>query len=285
MDLQDIPRWTVAAAAVFALAALLAALGVVFLFTLRWRGRPRAATRQTETADREVGVRAQGAPTGSGSSPAPQHGDPAGTEPARVPDPGPLAVAVRRMILQATAGRCAAGARALLLSPPPHPRQMTWHLHLGADVALDLFDGRTVPTRAPATSQNWTLPSGLRAGLADGDPAPAPGEETRVVRVSGPYVSVTHLAGTPPSFQVRVAAGPGPAAEYQTDGDEVLGLASVLDRALAEAVSRSSEDSTAMGYSLASWTAHERAWLRVVGLPSPPAPSPSRPSRGEGETA
>lgn len=180
------------------------------------------------------------------------------------PDLETLAVAARTIILQAMAERCPAGWRALALIPPPHPRQMTWHLHLNVDTALDLLDGRTVPATPPASTQEWKLPSGRTVGFEVGDPVPAPGEETRVVRVAGPYVSVLYRAGQPGSF-LLVATSPAGQHEYRAAADRPQRLGAVLEQALSNAIGERRGETTAMGYSPASWSAHERVWLEILG--------------------
>jgi len=181
-------------------------------------------------------------------------------------DPALIATRVRTAILQALAERCPIGWRALLLSPPPHPRRMTWHVHLGGAVALDLIDGRTVPTAPPAASHEWTLPSGRRAAVAVGDPRPSPGPETRAIRVGGAYLSVTYTAGAAGSSRWLVSLGIG--ARRQGELRAPVRDAAAFDTLLREAVTRSigqrlGRDGSAMGYTPTSWADHEVTWLEI----------------------
>lgn len=187
---------------------------------------------------------------------------PAARSNAASPNPIALASAVRNAILEEIAERCPTGWRGLVLSPPPHPGQMTWHVHVRTTVALDLADGRTVPAAPPPTSDEWTLPSGRRAGLASGDLSPAPTQETRAVRVAGPYLSVTYRARDAPPFVVRVGTEPRRRHEYRAAIDRSQ-LSSTLAEGLRKALGARSDGATAMGYSPASWGAHERAWIEV----------------------
>jgi hypothetical protein len=177
-----------------------------------------------------------------------------------------VAGTVRTAILQAVAERCPAGWRALVLSPPPHPRQMTWHLHLAASASLDLLDGRTVPTAPPPESQEWTLPSGRAAALSGGDPAPPPGPETRAVRVTGLYLSLTYRAEAPPAYVILLPNGSSKPHRFRSPADDVARLPALLDVALASAIGRRGAlQSTAMGYSPSSWSAHQPAWIEIRG--------------------
>ena len=143
---------------------------------------------------------------------------------------------------------------------------MVWHLHLRAEVGLDLVDGRTVPTTPPAQSHEWTLPSGRKASVAIGDPSPGPGAETQLVRVTGPYLTVTHDPRSAGPFLIRVGQGPNRSHEYRTKSGDAGRLAQALHDALNRAISdQPKSEPQAMGYSVASWAAHERAWLRIVG--------------------
>ena len=261
------PGWALVAAGAFAGIAFLALVGLIVVLTLWWRGRPRTAPVRPEpdagTTIPDATGSADGDPALVGKEPP---AEPAAPAPTTAPDTRVVADAVRTAILQAVAERCPAGWTALALSPPPNPRRMTWHLHLEADVALDLVDGRTIPAAPPAASHEWKLPSGRAARLAFGDPAPPPGPETRVVRVTGPYLSVTRDGEAPGRILVRLTAGPDAHHEYRADADDPGALGTMLAQALSGAISGPrGVESTAMGYSPASWRAHERAWLHVLG--------------------
>lgn len=280
MDFQDATTWGLVAAAAFAVMAVLALVGVVLLFGQWWRTRPRPAIedrlRPAVAGDPSAGPQSALTHAGPGStreaSAAPSRTRTDPPPPARVPvtprpssalDPPAIASAVRTAILEQVVSRCPSGWTALLLSPPLHTRQMTWHLHLQADVALDLADGRTVPTTPPTSSQEWTLPVGRRADLASGDPEPAPGQETKAVRVTGVYLSVTHQAGNPGLFLVRRSNATGGQREYRVPATEVSKLAAALGEGLGGALDDPAGQALAMGYTPTSWAMHERAWLRV----------------------
>jgi hypothetical protein len=280
VDLREATTWGLVAAAAFAVMAALALVGVVLLFGQWWRTRPRATVqeqlRPAVAGEPSPGRQPAATSDGPGSSrdaptspsrartgPATAPRDPVTPRPASALDPPAIASAVRTTILEQVVSRCPAGWTALLLSPPPHNRQMTWHLHLQAEVALDLVDGRTVPTTPPTAAQEWRLPAGRQADLASGDPEPAPGQETKAVRVTGVYVSVTHQAGNPGLFLVRRSNASGGQREYRVPATEPSKLAAALAEGLGGALDDPAGQSLAMGYTAASWAMHERAWLRV----------------------
>jgi hypothetical protein len=181
--------------------------------------------------------------------------------------PGELATTLRLAIVRATAERIPVGWSALILSPPPHPDRMTWHVHLVPDVALDLADGRTIAVHAPEPSHEWQLPSERTATVGDGDPEPAPGPETVTVRVSGPYLLVAVSRDAEGAMvltaQVVQASGeelPRPRATA-TDPRAVQGA---LQQGIELTVgSRMAGAPPTVGYPQASWSSHERTWLTV----------------------
>jgi hypothetical protein len=252
VDLQGAPAWAVTAAAASACIAFLALIALFVMIVLWWRGR----SAQRRALDPEP-VSSYPAPDAAPVGPSAQRPDD-GPDPAR--SPAALASVIRSVILEAVVESSAAGDRALILSPPSHPRQMTWHLHLGPRVSLDLADGRTVTTRPPSDGHDWALPSGSRAGIAIGDPTPAPGKETRAVRVEGGYLSLRYLAGPPAAFELIVSGDDAHHRRTAEAGD--LGrLSTMVREALRSAASGIGGSQQAMGYSPESWHAHERLWI------------------------
>jgi hypothetical protein len=181
--------------------------------------------------------------------------------------PDELATALRLAIVRSTAERIPVGWSALILSPPPHPDRMTWHVHLVPDVALDLADGRIIRVHAPEPSHEWQLSGERTATVGDGDPEPAPGPETVTIRVSGPYLLVAVSRDAEGAMiltaQVVQASGeelPRPRARA-TDPRAVQGA---LRQGIELAVgSRMAGAPPTVGYPQASWRSHERTWLTV----------------------
>jgi len=174
-----------------------------------------------------------------------------------------VARAIGATLLQTVAEHAPAGWLILLLSPAPHPDAMTWHVHLEPTLRLDLADGRAVAATPPAGGHEWTLPSGRRAGVATGDPTPAPGESTTTVRVAGPYLS---LALSGPDVAIRCLDGRGRAHELRAPRRDLERLRAAVRQAVELAVANKiGGQMTTLAYSTASWRAHGRAWLTVAG--------------------
>lgn len=279
MDGQAIANWPVAATAVAGV-LLLGLAGLMILSSRRRHtdrfhepAKPSAAVPPGDASpsiDAGRGVRAPENPQEPRRPPATPADGARDSRPSQrisAADPRALALAARSSILQAVAERCPAGWRPLVLVPPEHASQMTWHVHPNADVALDLLDGRTVPTTPPPDDQVWTLPSGRVVGFRSGDLVPSPGAETRVVRVAGPYIKVLYRAGQPGSFLVQVPIGKAGQHEYRAPADRPERLATLLEQALMNTIGDRRGSAAAMGYSPRSWTAHERLWLEIRDRP------------------
>lgn len=174
-----------------------------------------------------------------------------------------LARAIGVTLLQTVAEHAPAGWQILLLSPPPHPDRMTWHVHLAPTIRLDLVDGRALAAQAPSHGHEWALPSGRRASVATGDPTPAPGPTATAVRVAGPYVSVS-LSGA--QVSLRCLDGKGRPHELRAPHRDLERLRSAARQAVDLAVaSKMSGGGSTLAYSTASWGAHGRSWLTVAG--------------------
>ena len=174
-----------------------------------------------------------------------------------------LARAIGATLLQTVAEHAPAGWQLLVLSPPPHPDAMTWHVHLAPTLRLDLADGRAVAAQAPSVGHDWTLPSGRRASVATGDPTPAPGPTTAAVRVSGPYLSVS-LSGA--QVVLRCLDGLERAHELRAPRSDLERLRAAARQAVDLAVaSKIGGGGSTLAYSAASWRAHGRSWLTVAG--------------------
>ncbi len=255
MDIQGAPTWALTAAAAFACIAFLALVALLAMLVLWWRGRPRTWAVTPDAPPAEWSGEEAVAPPAPGSSGPMPEGD----------EPASLASAVRSLIVEAVLDGAVTGRRDLVLSPPPHPRQMTWHIHLAARVALDLVDGRSVTTSPPKPSHTWALPSGARAGLAMGDPTPSPGQETRAVRVDGRYLTVRYMAGSPGAFEVLVAAVGEPGHRMTVDASDLARVGTTIREGMRAAQDSPATAATAMGYSPPSWRAHERLWIEIGG--------------------
>jgi hypothetical protein len=181
--------------------------------------------------------------------------------------PGELASAIRSLILRAVAERAPAGWSALVLCPPPHPDQMSWHVHLAPEVALDLRDGRTVTVAAPLPSHEWRLAGGRTVGVGDGEPEPAPTDDTVTVRVTGAYliVALTPRDGRRPELTARVVtAGEEELPVARASATEVRAVQATLREAVELAIgSRMLGSPPAVGYGRSSWIGHERVWLTI----------------------
>lgn len=203
--------------------------------------------------------------TGSSGEASPGRRRPASPPPTG--EPRELASAIRSSILRVVAERAPAGWTALILSPPPHPERMTWHVHLAPAVALDLRDGRTITVASPVASHDWQIPSGRTVGVGDGDPEPPPGDESVAVRVTGPYliVSVSREGGPAPRLVARVVlAGDDALPQPRAVATDLGAVQGALREAIELTVgSRMTGSPPAVGYPLASWSAHERIWLTI----------------------
>ncbi len=267
-------------AAALAGLALLAVVGLLLVLLRVWRGQPAPADDVQPPSERPAAPIPEGVPDTSEEAEVPTgvydrrqvarraaeaHRAAAPNAPpvAATPDPADVAAVVRSLVLQAVAERSPLGSHALVLSPPPHRRQMTWHVHLGVDVSLDLLDGRTVPTAPPPSSHDWKIPSGRTIELAVGDPTPAPGPETQAVRAAGAYVSVTYQSADGGSFLVRALGAGGGTHEYRAPADSPARLEALLGQALPSVLRPVAGDETTMGYAPPSWNAHERTWLAI----------------------
>jgi hypothetical protein len=174
-----------------------------------------------------------------------------------------LARAIGVTLLQTVAEQAPAGWQILLLSPPPHQDRMTWHVHLAPSIRLELADGRAVAAQGPSGGHEWALPSGRRATVATGDPAPAPNPTTTAVRVAGPYVSVS-LGGA--QVSLRCLDGRGRPHELRAPHRDLERLRSAARQAVDLAVaSKMSGGGSTLAYSTASWAAHGRSWVTVTG--------------------
>ena len=174
-----------------------------------------------------------------------------------------VARAIGATLLQTVAEHAPAGWQILVLSPPPHPEAMTWHVHLEPVIRLDLADGRAVAAHPPVEGHEWTLPSGRRASVATGDPTPAPGTTTATIRVAGPYVSLS-LGGAVVSL--RCLDGRGRAHELRATRGDLERLRAAVRQAVDLAVaSKIGGRSSTLAYSASSWQAHGRSWLTVAG--------------------
>ncbi|MGE3910222.1 MAG: hypothetical protein AB7K36_12760 [Chloroflexota bacterium] len=190
-------------------------------------------------------------------------------QPVVVPPPTgaqELASAARSAILRAVAERSPAGWTTLVLCPPPHATRMTWHVHLAPAVALDLPDGRSVPTGPPTPSHEWQLPGGRSVGVGNGDPDPAPVEDTLAVRISGPYLQVNVLtdeAGAP-RLTARVEGSPDGSPELRAPLSDVKAMQAALREGVEQAIgTRMLGTPPTLGYRPGAWHGHDRVWLTV----------------------
>jgi hypothetical protein len=183
--------------------------------------------------------------------------------------PGELASAIRSLILRAIAERAPAGWSALVLCPPPHPELITWHIHLAAEVALDLQDGRSVAVAAPLASHEWQLSGGRVVGIGEGEPHPPPTDETVRLRVTGPYlvVAVRQANDRPPELSAKVMTADGDELpETRAVATDTRAAQSALRDAVEHAVgSRMLGTPPAVGYRRSSWAGHEKVWLSIAG--------------------
>jgi hypothetical protein len=198
---------------------------------------------------------------------SPQQGKRRAARSTSMGEPRELASAIRSAIMRAAAERVPAGWTALILSPPPHPEQMSWHVHLGPRVALDLQDGRTIAVGPPAATHDWQLPNGRVVAIGEGDPEPPLGHEVTTVRVTGPYliVVVSHEGGQPPMLVARaVQAGDEELPQPRALATDLRAVQGALRDAIELAVgSRLAGSPPTAGYPRSSWSGHERIWLAV----------------------
>ena len=130
---------------------------------------------------------------------------------------------------------------------------------------LDLADQRTIPTHPPEPTGEWELPNGRKAALGLGDPTPAPGPTTRAVRVVGAHLSVTYERLPSPTLLVRTGQTP---RQHIYRAAAVAGdaLGPPLAEGLRSAIGQDAPRATSpLGYSAASWCAHEPIWLTIDG--------------------
>lgn len=261
MSNQEIQSWSLAI-------GLLIFVGVIALVYLARRLR-----RHAPSGDRWSNV-----PTATGrSAPA---GAPTATIAAaarrRPASPPPETAhersrAVRSLVLQAAAERTPAGWTALILTPPPHPETMTWHVHLAPAVALDLRDGRTVPAAPPTATHEWQLTGGRLVAVGDSEIDPAPNDDTVAIRVTGPYLLVVVEepdaadAGAAARLAARVVTTGGGLPEPRAALDDPRAVQAALREAVELAVaSRMTDTPPALGYRPAAWRGHERTWLSIA---------------------
>jgi len=181
--------------------------------------------------------------------------------------PGELASAIRSLTLRVVAERAPAGWSALVLCPPPHPEQMTWHVHLAPAVALDLRDGRSVPVAPPRASHEWRLAGRRTVGVGEGDPDPAPTDDTVSVRVTGPYlaIAINGATGEAPALSARVMLASGDELpQPRALATDMGAVGAALREAVEQAVgSRMLGSPPAVAYRGPSWAGHERVWLSI----------------------
>lgn len=146
----------------------------------------------------------------------------------------------------------------LLLTPIPHPGPMSWHLHLAPSVHIDIDDGRSIPAQPPAEGFRVNGPSGASLGIAEGDVTPPPTENAVEVRVQGAYVRITESAERLGMTEIEGGEA-GDRIRYLAPSDRVDRLTLALIWALDAAALGSRTQ--VMGYSPASWAAHEKVWL------------------------
>jgi hypothetical protein len=252
--------------------SLVIGLGVfVTIVLIAFVGRRIRERRDSSTAPTRAGAQGGSSSTLMPGRPGPADSmldasdRPAGA--ASQVDPPELASAVRSSILRAVAERVPTGWTALVLSPPPHPERMTWHVHLAPEVGLDLRDGRTVHVATPAPSHEWQVPGGRTVAVSAGDPVPAPGSETVSVRVTGPYlvVSASQEGGGSPLLVARVVQASGDdLPQPRATSTDLRAARAALREAIELTIgSRMTGSPPAVGYPIASWTGHDRTWLTV----------------------
>jgi hypothetical protein len=171
--------------------------------------------------------------------------------------------------MRAVGERAPAGWSALVLCPPPHPELMTWHVHLSPEVALELQDGRVLTVVAPPSLHEWQLSGGRTVHIGDGDPEPAPTDETVTLRVTGPYliVAASLPRGRAPELVARVVSAEGDDLPQQRAvAAEARSMQAALREAVEQAVgSRMLGVPPTVAYRPPSWASHERVWLTIAG--------------------
>jgi hypothetical protein len=209
---------------------------------------------------------AAGAP-GVQSSQAETRGERRRPDPPPQASPAELASALRSAILRAVSERAPAGWSALVLCPPPHAEQMTWHVHLSPEVGLDLEDGRTLTVTPPVATHESQLAGGRTVRIGDGDPEPAPTDETRALRVTGPYLLISVRPGREraPELVARVVTAEGDDLPQQRGiATDARSVQAALREAVEQAVgSRMLGVPPTVAYRPASWAGHERVWLAI----------------------
>jgi hypothetical protein len=252
--------------------SLVVGLGVfVTIVLVAFVGRRIRERRASSTVPTRAGAQGDSSSMVMNGRPGPADamldaGDrPAGA--ASTGEPSELASAVRSSILRAVAERVPTGWTALVLSPPPHPERMTWHVHLAPEVGLDLRDGRTVNVAIPAASHEWQVPGGRTVAVGEGDPVPAPGDETVSVRVTGPYlvVSASQVGSESALLAARVVQASGDdLPQPRAKSTDLRAARAALREAIELTIaSRMTGSPPAVGYPIASWTGHDRTWLTV----------------------
>jgi len=190
-------------------------------------------------------------------------------DPPPAGSPAELASAIRSLILRVVAERAPAGWSALVLCPPPHAEQMTWHVHLAPAVSLDLRDGRSVPVATPRASHTWQLAGGRSVAVGEGDPHPAPTDDTASIRVTGPYlaIAIDGAAGAAPHLSARVMLASGDELPRpRAPATDLRAVQAALREAVEQAVgSRMLGAPPAVAYRRPSWAGHERIWLAISG--------------------
>ena len=183
-------------------------------------------------------------------------------QPGAAAERSTLARAVGVTVLQTVAEYIPTGWQALVLSPPVHPNAMTWHIHLAADIRLELADGRAVAAGPPSDRHAWTLPNGRQASVGNGDPLPTPGDSTTAIRVGGPHVAVS-LGDA--SIDLLCTDGRGRRHTLRASARDLRRVADALRQAIDLGLSsRIGGHASALSYSLSSWRAHSRAWIIVA---------------------
>jgi hypothetical protein len=146
---------------------------------------------------------------------------------------------------------------------------MTWHVHLSPEVALDLQDGRVLPVAAPVPSHAWQLAGGRTVRIGDGDPEPAPTDETLALRVTGPYliVAASLPRDRPPELVARVVSADGDELPHQRAvAADPRSVQAALREAVEQAIgSRMLGAPPSVRYRRPSWNSHERVWLTISG--------------------
>jgi hypothetical protein len=185
--------------------------------------------------------------------------------PAEPGDAAQLPRALHTLVLTTVGEQVATGSAALVLSPPPHPTTMIWHLHFEPSIAMELPDGRSIPMPAPPTIHQWRLPSGqivlVSQGMSD---APA-GEATTTLRVAGPYLRVTLSSrdGRWRTVTARAYGDPRGPSDLTADVSDWRAVEAALRQACSLVLGASPRQApAALGYGRAAWETHERVWMR-----------------------